>query len=114
MLSLNYKREKKGRIEERKAGGSVRGDMMKLHVHFDPKFKLAQMVDRDTARMVRAHMLEKGWVLAHIDIHRFSTSFTSTPNSHISENTQNADGSFKHFKSTGILEMNLKGNPFGT
>lgn len=114
-LSFNYKRDEQGGIEECKARGSVRGEMMKPHVHFDPQCTSAPMVDRVAARMVIAHVVKNGWTLEHMDIHSafINEKYKYTKPVYIREPAR-ADGSFKYGKTTGILELNLYGNPSGT
>lgn len=114
-LSLNYKRDQKGKLEERKARGSLRGDLMQPVVHFDPEWTSAPVVDRVATRMVISHEDKHGWIVEHMDIYRaflnekfkyFKPIFIKEPPRKI--------GKFKHGGTVGILELNFYGNTSGT
>lgn len=69
-LSLNYKRDKQGDIEERKAMGALWGKLMRPQFHFDLKCTSAPIVDRTAARMVISHAAIHGWILENMEIHK--------------------------------------------
>lgn len=67
-MTFNYKRNKMGEVEERKSHASLRGDLMKAHIHFDPAQTSAPMVDRVAVRLILAQSVDHGWTLEHFDI----------------------------------------------
>lgn len=69
-LPFNYKRDQQGKMEERKARGSLCREVMQHGAHFDAECTSALMVDLVAARMVISHAAKHGWILEHMDIHR--------------------------------------------
>lgn len=65
--------------------------------------------------MVLMHPVQHGWVLEHMDIHSaFINERYKFEQPVYTKEPPRADGSYKHGQKTGILELNLYGNPSGT
>lgn len=114
-MSFNCKRDEQGDIEERKARGSVRGDIMKPTIYFDPQCTSAPMVNRVAVRIVLKYSVQNGWLLEHMDIHSafINERYKFEQPVYIMKPPR-ADGSYKHGRTTGILELNLCRNPSAT
>lgn len=109
-ISYTYKWQPDGTLQSRKARCSVRGDLMKPGIHFDPHKVQYPTTEKTTIRLLFAMAAAHGWHLEHMNIvnayiheppmhHRpiYVRRLRTTPG----ENTQCSQ--------TGVLKRNLWG-----
>lgn len=111
-MTYRYKRDAQGKITDRKARCSIRGDLMKPNIHYDPSRTAAYSADKATIRLIFAIAAYNRQPTRHFDI---QSAFT-----HESYNFENPvyvrqprkfDGSLQHpDKPIGKLKLNLYGS----
>lgn len=67
-MTYRYKRDPNSAVNEDKARCSVRGDLMKPHVHFNPAHKAPHMADKSTFRLLLALKAAGNLKCEHFDI----------------------------------------------
>ena len=114
IMTYRYKRDNIGNINERKARCSVRGDLMKPHIHFEPNHTAAHLSDKMTIRVIFALIANRKLIAEHFDI---TMAFPHERYEHDQDiyvkQMQRFDKSFKHPHKTGKLELNVYGTPSG-
>lgn len=115
-LTMTYrcKRDPNRAVNEHKARCSVRGDLMKPHVHFNPAHKASHMADKSSVRLLLALNAAGNLKCEHLYI----------TSAYIHEKYQHSkpvyvkqhprfNGKLKHMGSGGLLVKNLYGTPSG-
>ena len=112
IMTYRYKRDKNGNIVERKARCSIRGDLMRPNIHFDPAATTAHLTDKQTIRTVFAIIAQIGLQAEHFDI---TSAFKHEKYAHeqpiFVKKLARFDGTMKHNHATGQLIFNVYGTP---
>lgn len=111
-ITYRYKRNEDGLVIGRKARCSIRGDLMKAKVHYDPDHIASYAADKTSIRALICLATASSMPLRHIDI---SSAFTAEKYSHNQpvyvRQTPRFDGSLTHPHCTyGKLILNLYGS----
>lgn len=113
-MTYRYKRDTDSSITEPKARCSVRGDLMKPNVHYNPEHTASHMADKTTVRLLLAIKAAANLPSEHFDI---KTAFIHENYKHknLVYVRQHArfDGSYSHPGKGGQLIKNLYGTPSG-
>ena len=114
IMAYRYKRSPKGQITERKARCSIRGDLMKAHVHFEPNHTAAHLADKLTVRLIFA-------IIASMQLHAehfvISSAFPYEKYEYEKDlyvkQYPRFDKTMKHPHPTGKVILNVYGTPSG-